>query len=260
MRAMLAGAIVLAMAAISLAQPRTAQAAAADPAQRDAALAVYQAFNKAVLAGKLNDALALRTTAMRARIAADAKTRAQQRQVLEMLRSVIPETLEVVHAAQSRDGSRMTLHTVFGTTVPPGPQRQGMPKPGTKLQAELTLEFLREGGAWKYDNQTFGMDPAQVKPCTSTGFPGMAAFEERENLTIGGQIRRVIFGPDHTLVVIRMLDEENCIYLPTKARLDELGFKTDLLAPWSIIEIGAWPHRTDKQSVWADTLGIAEPE
>jgi len=234
-----------------------ALAAPADPAQRDAALAVYQAFNKAVAAGKLNDALALRTTAMRARMATDAKTQAQQKQLLSLLRSMIPETLEVVHAAQSRDGSRMTLHTVFGATVPPGPQRQGMPKPGTKQQAELSLEFLREGGTWKFDNQRWGMDPDKVKPCTSTGFPGMAAFEERENLTMGGQIRRVNFGPDHTLVVIRMFEEENCIYLPTRARLTEMGFGTDLLAPWSIIEINAWPHRTDKQSVWADTLGLA---
>lgn len=45
------------------------------------------------------------------------------------------------------------------------------------------------------------------------------------------------------LVVIRISDEENCIYIPTKAKLAELGFNTDLLVPWSLIDLGAWPHR-----------------
>ena len=87
-----------------------------------------------------------------------------------------------------------------------------------------------------------------------------ASFEEREIHSIGGQIRRVNFGPYHTLVVIRMFDEENCICLPPKARLAELGSNTDLLVRWSIIEIGAWPHRTDEQSVWADTVAMVDSD
>ena len=41
-----------------------ALAAPADPAQRDAVLAVYQAWNNAVVAGKLDEAVALRTVAL----------------------------------------------------------------------------------------------------------------------------------------------------------------------------------------------------
>ncbi len=164
MRALLAGVMVLAMVATWLTR---AEAAPVEPAQRDAVLAVYQAWNKAIAAGKLNDAMALRSADRRARMAPDIKTAAQQRQVLELLKSMLPNTVEVLHATQSKDGSKITLITVIGATVPPGPKRAGMPAPGTKLQAELTLDFLRERGVWKFDNQTWGMDPSKVKPCTT---------------------------------------------------------------------------------------------
>jgi hypothetical protein len=252
MRTLLAFMFALLLASAAIAAP-------VDPAQRDAALAVFQAWNKAIAADKLNDATALRTAAVRARIAADTKTQAQRHRIMAMLKSMLPDTVEVLHATQSKDGSRLTLITLITATVPPGPRQQGAPAPGTKLQSELTLDFQREGGRWKFDTQTWGMDPSKLKPCTTT-WTGMDAFEERGNLSMGGQIRRVDFAPDHTKVVIRLLDEEACIFLPARARLAELGFKVDRLVPWTLIEIDAWPHRDDKQAAWGDGLGIAEDD
>jgi hypothetical protein len=243
--------------AILLAAPTSA--APADPAQRDAALAVFQAWNKAIAAGKLADATPLRTAATRARIAEDTKTRAQRDRIMAMLKSMLPDTVEVLHATQTRDGQKLSLITLVTVTVPPGRAQPGAPPPGTKLQSELTLDFQREGNAWKFDTQTWGMDPAKLKPCT-TQWSGMDAFEARENLSMGGVIRRVDFASDHTRIVIRLLDEEACIFLPARARLAELGFKVDRLVPWTLIEIDAWPHREDKQAAWGDGLGIAEED
>jgi len=251
MRTLLTGVLMACWAVMATAAP-------VDPAHRDAALAVYASWNKAIAAGKLNDALAFRTARLRTRIAPDIKTASQRKSVTELLKSMVPDTVEVLHVSQAKDG-KLTLRTVVGMVVPPGPRRQGMPEPGSALQAELSLDFLREGGGWKFDNQSWGMDPRKVKPCTAS-YGGMDAFEERENLMMGGEIRRVAFAADHTLVVIRMSDEENCIFLPPRARLAELGFNPDQLEPWAIIEIGAWPHRDDRQSVWADTLKIVDAE
>ena len=254
MRALLAGVLALAMwSAAAIAAP-------VEPAQRDSMLAIYTAFNKAVAAGKLDDALALRSADRRARILVDAKTAAQRKNVLELLKSMIPDAIEVQRAVQSKDGSKITLNTLVTMVVPANaPRRAGVPPPGTKLQAELALDFLRERNVWKFDNQTWGMDPSKVKPCNAT-WGGMDAFEERDNLSMGGQIRRVDFGPDHTKVVIRMFDEENCIFLPSRARLTELGFNPDWIEPWAIIEIEAWPHRDDKQAVWAARVTIRDEE
>ncbi len=88
----------------------------------------------------------------------------------------------------------------------------------------------------------------------------MDAFEERGNLSMGGQIRRVDCAADHTKVVIRMFDEENCIFLPSRARLTELGFNPDWIEPWAIIEIEAWPHLADKQAFWAARVTIRDEE
>ena len=254
MRALLAGVMALSL------WTAAAIAAPVEPAQRDAMLAVYTAFNKAIAAGKLDDALALRSADRRARIQADAKTAAQRKSVLDLLKSMIPDAIEVQRAVQSKDGAKITLNTLVTMIVPANaPRRAGVPPPGTKLQAELALDFLHERGAWKFDNQAWGMDPSKVKPCT-TAWKGMDAFEERDNLSIGGQIRRVDFGPDHTKVVIRMFDEENCIFLPARARLAELGFNPDLIEPWAIIEIEAWPHRDDKQAAWAARVTIRDEE
>ena len=238
----------------------TAVAAPVEPTQREAVLAVYAAWNKAIAAGKLNDALALRTADRRARFAPDIKTAAQRKQVTDLLKSMLPDSVEVLRASQSKDGTKITLNTVITMVVPANaPRRQGAPAPGTKLQAEMALDFLREGGTWKFDNQTWGMDPSKVKPCTAT-WAGMQVFEERENMSMGGQIRRVDFAADHTRVVIRMFDEENCVFLPSRARLTELGFNPDWIEPWAIIEIDAWPHRDDKQAVWAARVKILDDE
>ena len=254
MRALLAGVMALAI------WTAAAIAAPVEPAQRDAMLAVYTAFNKAVAAGKLDDALALRSADRRARIQADAKTAAQRKNVLELLKSMIPNEIEVQRAVQSKDGAKITLNTLITMIVPANaPRRPGVPASGTKLQAELALDFLREKGVWKFDNQTWGMDPSKVKPCT-TAWKGMDAFEERDNLSMGGQIRRVDFAADHTKVVIRMFDEENCLFLPSRAKLTERGFNPDWIEPWAIIEIEAWPHRDDKQAAWAARVTIRDEE
>ncbi len=236
------------------------RAAPPDPAQRDAALAVFHAWNKAIAAGRLDEAVALRSAAMRAQIAPDIATAAQRTQVLEFLKAMLPDTVDVERATQSKDGKKLTLHTVVGATVPKGAASPGAPPAGTRTRAELTLQFVREGGKWMFDNQTFGMDPDKIKPCANTAFEGMDAFEMRDNLTMGGQIRRIEFAADHTMLVIRMLDEENCIFLPSRARLTELGFDPDWLRNWAIVELAAWPHRADKQRFWAANLKVQDEE
>lgn len=238
----------------------TANAAAPDPSIQAAAMAVYEQWNKAVAAGKLKEAMALRSAKVRAQLAAEAKTPAGEKQLREMLRQMAPETVEVVHAALNRDGSKLEIHTIVGKTMPKGIKAPGAPPAGTKLRNELTLAFVREGGAWKFDTQTWGMDPSKIKPCASTAFDGIAAFDDGSEMSMGGQIRRVAFNADHTLVVIRMFYEENCIFLPARTKLVELGMNPDVLEPWAIIEITAWPHQTDKQRVWAEALKVLEED
>jgi hypothetical protein len=74
---------------------------------------------------------------------------------------------------------------------------------------------------------------------------------------MGGPIVRVDFQPDHTLVVIRVVDEENCALLrDNKEGLLKHGLAADKLVPYAIVEIEGSPHRTDKQKVLVDKLNV----
>lgn len=227
-----------------------------EPALRDEAMALYARWNKAILDGKLKDGLALRTEKIREQINKEARNAAGEKKVLGMLRDMVPDGVEVLHASSNAAGDKIEIIAIATKIMPAGVKTPGAPPAGSKLKSEVTLAFARERGAWKYDQITWGMDPDKVKPCASEAFEGMASFEETDNSTMGGQIRRVKFADDHTMVAIRMFDEEACIFLPSRARLKELGFNADLLQPWVIIEIGAWPHKSDKQRVWAESLRI----
>ena len=141
-------------------------------------------------------------------------------------------------------------------TVPPGTKIPGGPPPGTVMRSELTLDFVKEKGGWKYDNQTFGMDPDHILACTSESFEPIEAYDEDKNTSLGGPIVRVAFNADHTLVVVRVLDEETCAFMPDRATLEKAGLNSSMLVPYAIVEIDGLPHRTNKQKVWVDHVRV----
>ncbi len=64
------------------------------------------------------------------------------------------------------------------------------------------------------------------------------------------------FEKDYTMVSIRVLDEENLVFLPNKAELEKFGFKTALMVPWKILEDEGHPHKTNPFKVWANSAEI----
>jgi hypothetical protein len=149
--------------------------------------------------------------------------------------------------------------TVAAKTMPKGRQIPGGPAPGSVVHSGLTLEFAKQGGAWKFDSQTFGQDPSQITACKDYRNEPEAAYDVDRNVSMGGPITRVDFQPDHTLVVVRVVDEENCAFLPNREELTKNGLKTELLVPYAIVEIEGSPHRTDKQKVLVDKMDV-QPE
>ena len=74
---------------------------------------------------------------------------------------------------------------------------------------------------------------------------------------MGGVIRRVVFSADHTLLIVRLLDEEHCLFLPPKPELTEAGLNTDFLKPWNTVETEVSPHKTEKLKAWIDRMRIS---
>lgn len=238
-----------------------AAAASLDPALQSQLLGLYDRYNKALAAGNLKDALTLRTAETQAQFQAEVKGSPKaQANILAMARDMAPETVEPLRGSLSADGKTATIATLGSKTVPRNLKIKDGPKPGSVVKAEITLEFQKEGGGWKFANQTFGMDPAQMKVCQDETIETITAYDQDRNLTLGGPIRRVDYKPDHTLLVIRVLDEENCAILPRREDLGKLGIKADALVPDTIVEMGGIPHKTDKQRAMVSSLRILQAQ
>lgn len=235
---------------------RLAVAAPLDLALQQELLALYDRYNKAIAAGKLQDALALRTDEVRVRAKKELKTAKQQRDMLEMAKGMVPESLQVLHATINRAGDKAEIMTVASATVPKGRQIPGGPAPGTVLRSGLTLDFVKQGGGWRFDNQTFGPDPSKLTACKDTRNEPAAAYDTGKDVSVGGPIVRVEFQPDYTMIVLRVLDEENCAFLPSREVLARHGLPPEQLVPYAIVEIDGSPHRTDKQKVLVDKINV----
>jgi hypothetical protein len=230
-----------------------------DPSLQQELLALYDRYNQAIAAGKLADAAGLRTGESRAQILAIAKQpKAAQAETLMMVRMMAPDSLTPVHATIAQDGNTASIIAVGTKTMPAGIKMQGAPKAGTVTRSELTLSFVREGQTWKFADQLFGMDPATIKPCHDAATASEAEYDPNRQSNTGGIIRRVEFGPDHTLVVIRVVDEENCLILPTRDWMLQHGGKPDKFVPWAMIEVDGLAHKTDKQRVLAEKWTVTD--
>jgi hypothetical protein len=238
-----------------------ARAAAPDPALQQDLLGLYDRYGKLIQAGKMAEAAQLRTAKPRAELLAlGRKPKREQAEMLEMARLMTPDGVTPVHANSAVDGKTVTIEAVASKTWPAGLKFPDAPKPGTVTHGEVTLQFGKEGQTWKLQDQMFGPDPATIKVCHDEPAETEAAYNRTSNSNVGGQIRRVEFKPDHTLVVIRIVDEEDCLIMPPRDWLAQHDGHPDKLVPWALIEIDGAPHGSDKQRYWADKWTVTDEE
>jgi hypothetical protein len=233
-----------------------------DPALQQQLLGIYDGYNKALLAGKMPDAMKLRTAAIQAEAQKEMPTAAARQRFLEMARTMVPDSLQVVHATINAAGDKVNIITVAAKTIPKNVKLPpGGPAPGSTVHSEVTLSFAKEKDGWKLDDQTFGFDPATIKACKDDKYEPESAYDTDRTVSMGGPIVRVDFQSDHTLVVIRVTDEEDCVFLPdSKEGLLKHGLAADKLVPYAIVEIEGSPHKTDKQKVLANKLNVEAEE
>ena len=233
-----------------------------DPALQQQLLGVYDAYNKDLLAGKVADAMKLRSAETRASAAKEMPTAAARQRFLAMAKTMVPDTVQALHASINAAGDKASIITLGSKTIPKGVKMPpGAPPPGTVMHSELTLSYVKEGDGWKLDDQLFGPDPADIKQCKNDKYDGESAFDDNKTTSMGGPIVRVDFAVDHTLIVIRVVDEENCVFLrDDKDGLLKHGLDPAKLVPYAVVEIEGSPHKTDKQKVLADSLTVKDED
>ncbi len=230
-----------------------------DPLQKQL-LDIFDRYNQAIAAGKVDDALKLRSADSAALMRKDLAGEKQRKEFLAFAKETIPDKLDVLRARLLADGTKASILTIASKTFKAGSKMPGATPPGTVMRSELTLDFVKEAKGWTYDNQTFGVDPDKIKPCADEKFEPVEAYDQDKDVSIGGPLSRVAFNEDHTLLIVRVLDEESCAFLPSRAKLEKEGFNANLLERYAIVEIEGFPHKSDKQKVWVDNLRIVPEE
>jgi hypothetical protein len=233
---------IVASAAFAMAGP-TALAGALDPALQAQLLRTYDSYNQAIAAGQLEQAMALRDKDTRDSIQKELGGGGKKSELLAFLRAGIPDSVDIRHASLAKDGATASIIVLAKKSA---------------AASEVTLNFVKEDGAWKFGDQMFGMDPAKIVACKNQTFEPIDAYDQDRNTSMGGPVVRVAFEADHTLVIVRVVDEENCVFLPSRAALEKSGLKTELLVPYAIVEIEGFPHKSDKQKIWADKFNITD--
>lgn len=235
-------------AALALALGANARAAD-DPLQAELT-ALYQKHNELMAADKVDEALALRTAEVKADLEQELKkgSKDEQTETRAMLRGMTPDSFEVLHI----DGgeSEAELYIVGSKKMPFGPDA------GKIKRIEMQVAFAKEDGVWRVGVPTFLMDPDAVKHIEDVAYEPIENYDQDRDVNIGGRIVRVALEADHTLVVIRMLDEEQALFLPDKAYLEEKGFNVELLQPYATVEADGHPHKTNATKVWVTGLQV----
>lgn len=237
---------VAAVAVVFLMPMGTRAALAADAKTLTALFDQYNTAVKAVKADNLEPALAFRTTEYRERGADQRKRYPQARQnALEEMRFFVPLDYAVESAAVGVEVAALAMQANLKIDI------AGHPKRGQTVRQLLWVDYELEKGAWRIANIMLAPDADKIKRSPDSKYEAKTNFDPGRETSLGGRIMRVAFEPDHTLLVVLMLDEEQLAYLPDKATLESNGFNTERLKSPRVIEIRGHPHRTNKYKTLA---------
>jgi hypothetical protein len=233
---------------------RPSSAKALDPALQGQLLQLFDGFNNAIRAEKVDDSVAMRSSETRKSMQDYLASADQRKELVQIVSDSIPDTIEVKHSTLSKDGTEATVLVIARKKIPADAPVQGGPPPGSVVTVELTLNFLKGNGSRKFVDQIFGMAPTQIVACKNEAFEPIDAYDRSKNTSLDGPIARVAFEANYTLVIVRVVNKENCAYLPNRATIQKAGLDPDLLVPYAIVEIDGFPHKRDKQKAWADHI------
>lgn len=175
----------------------------------------FDEYNSAAKAGELKKMLSLRTIEQQKDINREMVKKQDRDYFLLLARAQIPESYEVEHVAKGRDGQSATLY-LLGQF----PAMREIERPRTRM--EEMISFKQEDGKWKIHSALPLGDPDKVKHPGDLNYDPQNA-DKNVSGNIGGRIVKTGFYPEYTLVLLRVMDEEDAVFLPAKEVLQRAG-------------------------------------
>ena len=211
-----------------------------DAMAREAPLiALFENYNRAAGRADIEGMLALRTAAIVAEVrSAFAEDPGARDFFVEMGKAQVPERSELEHIDWSEDGESAEVYWLWTLAPMPEVQRE------RRIVVEGISSFKREDATWKLGDLTMLMDVALIKRPTDLSFDYEDADTEF-SASVGGRITRFEFKDNHTLVMIRTVDEEIAVFLPPRKVLEDAGVDFAEYAPWKRRQFDGYRHRDD---------------
>lgn len=203
---------------------------------------IFEAYNVAAKAGDVEKMLALRTADSQKEIREQIGKKEDRQYFLLLGRAQIPESYQVEHVSWGKGGQKATLYILGQFAAMAEVQRP-------RMRMEESISFKKENG-WKIELTRPLGDPDKIKrPKDLTRDTQNANMNATGN--IAGRIVKTEYKPDYTLVMLRVMDEENAVFLPAKEVLVKAGVPPTELEPWKLHEFSGHPHKTDKLKFFA---------
>jgi hypothetical protein len=204
---------------------------------------IFDSYNSAVREGNFDKIISFCTADVKKEILSQIKGKEEKEQFLFSGKAQIPESYEILHIESGIDSQSITLNTIMQFDTMKEIERE-------RSRIECEIHFKKEGEQWKLESLLFLSKPDKInRPSDLTYNPDDADLDKEGN--IGGRIIKTEFNPGYTLVMIRVMDEEDAVFLPAKEDLLKEGIQLKELVPWNVYEFSGHPHKTNKLKFFA---------
>ena len=211
---------------------------------------IWDAYNVAAKAGDINQMLSMRTANQQKEIRAQIGKKEDRDYFLLLARAQAPESYQIQHVSWGKNSQKATLYLLGQFANMPEIQRP-------RLRMEEMVVFQKESGKWKIGSALPLGDPDKIKrPKDLTRDPKDADLKVTG--VVAGRIVKTEFKPDYTLVILRVMNEENAVFLPAKEVLVKAGVPLSDLDPWKMQEFRGYPHKSDKLKFFATSGKLIE--
>ena len=204
---------------------------------------LYDSYLTAAKEGNMDKIISFYTKDVQKEMKGHLKSKADRKDFFSFYKSQLPESYEIVHMSYGADSQTVILNAIMQFDAMKEIQRE-------RMRAESEIHFKKENDQWKLEEVMFLMDPDKItRPYDLTYKPEDADLDKEGN--VGGRIISVDFKPGYTVVIIRVLDEEDAVFLPGEEELVKNGMSVKELVPWNVFEFLGHPHKTDKLKFFA---------